>query len=87
MNVNDATRAATSDLAKDARISQPWARPKKQLRPRAELIGTPRERTRDLVGSLLLSPIVIGVLFLLYILDMQQRMSWGNWGSLSGPRR
>ncbi len=60
-----APRAATPELAKTQDFRKPWHRPKKQLRPRAELIGTPRERARDLFGSLLLSPLVIGVLFFL----------------------
>lgn len=57
-----------AELAKPANFRKPWARPKKQIRPRRELIGTPRERARDLFGSLFLSPLVIGVLFLLYAL-------------------
>ncbi len=54
-----------ADLAKTTNFRKPWMRPKKQLRPRRELIGTPRERARDLFGSLFLSPLVIGVLFFL----------------------
>jgi hypothetical protein len=57
--------AAQADLAKTTNFRKPWLRPKKQLRPRRELLGTPRERARDLFGSLLLSPLVIGVLFFL----------------------
>ncbi len=57
--------AATPVLAKTADFRKPWQRPKKRLRPRPELLGTPRERARDLFGSLLLSPLVIGVLFFL----------------------
>jgi hypothetical protein len=60
-----APRAVTPELAKTTNFRRPWARPKKQLRPRRELIGTPRERARDLFGSMLLSPLVIGVLFFL----------------------
>jgi len=77
-----APRAPQPELAQTHAFRKPWARPKKQLRPRTELIGTPRERTRDLVGSLLLSPIVIGVLYLLYILAMQQRMSVEQFGTV-----
>lgn len=60
-----APRAVAPELTKTHEFRKPWARPKKQLRPRRELIGTPRERARDLFGSLVLSPLVIVVLFFL----------------------
>lgn len=92
-----APRVVTTELAKTHDFRKPWARPKKQLRPRRELLGTPRERARDLVGSLLLSPLVIGVLFFLCsLLDMHDlpgdrlgHMAWavtltivGTWAAL-----
>jgi hypothetical protein len=73
-------RAVQPELSKTAEFRKPWARPKKQLRPRAELIGTPRERARDLVGSLLLSPLVIGVLFFLCSLLMMRDMPGDQLG-------
>jgi hypothetical protein len=67
-NLAATPRATPPELAQTHAFRKPWARPRKQIRSRAELIGTPRERARDLVGAMLLSPLVIGVLFFIYAL-------------------
>jgi hypothetical protein len=79
-SLDAAPRTVQPELAQTHAFRKPWARPKKQLRPRAELIGTPRERARDLVGSLLLAPLVIGVLYLLFMLVTQPQLYVDDWG-------